>query len=131
MAKVLDRIQDGGADAMSSHGLHFTGQLHHYPLTTVYTDSESSIWFQVVFSPKSAEETTVRCDVFASKGTDTTRFEKVVAPKLESYLNARIDRHERHHQPLADSCRVSGEFQRKTTIISCIKAAANKDTSHS
>lgn len=101
---------------MSSHGLHFIGQLQYYPLTTIYTDSESSAWFQLVFSPKSADETTVRCDAFVSKQSDATRFEKVVGPKLESYLNARIDRHERHHESLADSCRVPGEFQGKNSI---------------
>ena len=76
----------------------------------VYTDAKSSLWIQMTFSPRSAEDTTVRCDAFMSNPKDTAQFENVVKEKLDGYLKTRLEYHERGHLSLLDSGCVPGEL---------------------
>lgn len=79
------------------------GQLRFSPLTTVYSQRRSPIWYQLTYSPESVRQTTVRCDVYSKSKQDSSDFEKRLKPDLEVEINSILRRHEESYQKLASS----------------------------
>ncbi|CVK96147.1 related to choline monooxygenase [Fusarium mangiferae] len=79
------------------------GQLRFSPLTTVYSQKRSPIWYQLTYSPESVRQTTVRCDVYSKSKQDSSDFEKHLKPDLEAEINSIVRRHEESYEKLASS----------------------------
>ncbi|KLO99328.1 choline monooxygenase [Fusarium fujikuroi] len=79
------------------------GQLRFSPLTTVYSQRGSSIWYQLTYSPESVRQTTVRCDVYSKSKQDSSDFEKHLKHDLEAEINSIVRRHEESYEKLASS----------------------------
>ncbi|KAI5461765.1 Rieske [2Fe-2S] iron-sulfur domain-containing protein [Mariannaea sp. PMI_226] len=79
------------------------GQLHFFPLTTIYTKAGSAFWYQITYAPDSAKQTTVRCDVYSAKTNDPLQFEGAVKENLDSLVKANIESFEKAYAKLASS----------------------------
>ncbi|KAG5777509.1 hypothetical protein H9Q73_008833 [Fusarium xylarioides] len=79
------------------------GQLRFSPLTTIYSQKGSPIWYQLTYSPESVRRTTVRCDVYSKSKQDSSYFEKSLKPDLEVEINSIVRRHEETYEKLASS----------------------------
>ncbi|KAG5789518.1 hypothetical protein H9Q69_011419 [Fusarium xylarioides] len=84
-------------------GASAAGQLRFSPLTTIYSQKGSPIWYQLTYSPESVRRTTVRCDVYSKSKQDSSDFEKRLKPDLEVAVNSIVRRHEETHEKLASS----------------------------
>lgn len=87
----------------SAFGLVFTGQLHYFPLTSVYTKTGSPFWFQFTFSPESTQLTTLRCDVYSAKYSGSVDFEGIIKDNLQSLVTSKIQQYERVYAKLTGS----------------------------
>ncbi|KAH6884443.1 Rieske [2Fe-2S] iron-sulfur domain-containing protein [Thelonectria olida] len=72
-----------------------TSQLNFFPLTTIHTETGSPFWYQVVCSPDSAKQTTLRCDVYLPKTIDSFQFEGKIKDGLESHIKSNIQDYEK------------------------------------
>ncbi|KAF5559051.1 choline monooxygenase [Fusarium mexicanum] len=79
------------------------GQLRFSPLTTIYSQRGSPIWYQLTYSPESVRQTTVRCDVYSKSKQDSSDFEKRLKPDLELEICSIVRRHEKMYEKLT-SC---------------------------
>ncbi|KAF5638837.1 choline monooxygenase [Fusarium sp. NRRL 25303] len=79
------------------------GKLRFSPITTVYSQRGSPIWYQLTYSPESVRQTTVRCDVYSKSKQDSSDFEKHLKPDLEVEINSLVRRHEESYEKLASS----------------------------
>ncbi|SCV48472.1 related to choline monooxygenase [Fusarium fujikuroi] len=84
-------------------GPSVAGKLRFSPLSTVYSQRGSPIWYQLKYSPESVRQTTVRCDVYSKSKQDSSDFEKRLKPDLEVEINSIIRRHEELYEKLASS----------------------------
>ncbi|KAH7000732.1 Rieske [2Fe-2S] iron-sulfur domain-containing protein [Ilyonectria destructans] len=87
----------------SAFGPVFTGQLHYFPLTSVYTKTGSPFWFQFTFSPESTQLTTLRCDVYSAKYSGSVDFEGIIKDNLQSLVTSKIQEYERVYAKLTGS----------------------------
>lgn len=87
----------------SAFGLGFTGQLHYFPLTAVYTKTGSPFWYQFTFSPESTQLTTLRCDVYSTKHSGSSRFEGIMKENLQSLVTSKVQEYERVYTKLTSS----------------------------
>ncbi|KAI1064325.1 hypothetical protein LB506_008017 [Fusarium annulatum] len=79
------------------------GQLRFSPLTTVYSQWGSPIWYQLTYSPESVRRTMLRCDVYSKSKQDSSNFEKHLKRDLEVEINSIVRRHEESYKKLASS----------------------------
>jgi hypothetical protein len=76
--------------ALAACGISTLGQLHFFPSTTVYRKAKSPFWYKITFSPDAPGQTTVWCDVYASKYSSAFRFEGAVKDRLEEEMKAKV-----------------------------------------
>ncbi|KAF5603945.1 choline monooxygenase [Fusarium subglutinans] len=84
-------------------GTSAAGQLRFSPLTTIYSQEGSPVWYQLTYSPESVRQTTVRCDVYSKSKQDISDFEKRLKPKLELEINSIVRGHEELYEKLTSS----------------------------
>ncbi|KAL6399484.1 choline monooxygenase [Ilyonectria robusta] len=84
-------------------GMRFTGQLHYFPLTAVYTKAGSPFWYQFTFSPESTQLTTLRCDVYSTKHSNSSKFEGILKENLQSLVTSKVQEYERVYTKLRSS----------------------------
>ncbi|CAM1508033.1 Fc.00g048810.m01.CDS01 [Cosmosporella sp. VM-42] len=88
--------------AFSAYRLTPTGQLCFFPVTTAYTKTGSPFWYQVTCSPDSPQQTTLRCDIYSSKKSNSSRSEDAIKD-LESHMKTSIEYYEEKFATLASS----------------------------
>jgi hypothetical protein len=96
-------LKHGIFRAFGTRELTLTDQLNFFPLTTIRTDTSSSFWYQIVYSPASAKQTTLRCDVYLSKKVDHFQLEGKIKDKLESHIKHDIQEYEKTYARLTSS----------------------------
>lgn len=84
-------------------GMKSTGQLHYFPLTAVYTKTGSPFWYQFAFSPESTQLTTLRCDVYSTKHSNSSKFEGVLEENLQILVTSKVQEYERVYAKLTSS----------------------------
>ncbi|KAH7165178.1 Rieske [2Fe-2S] iron-sulfur domain-containing protein [Dactylonectria macrodidyma] len=85
----------------SSLGMTPIGQLFFFPLSWVYTKSGSPFWYHITCSPDSAQQTTLRCDVYSSRKSDTSWPEGSMKERLDNQIKLSIIDHESFLEKLA------------------------------
>ncbi|KAM5352820.1 hypothetical protein ACJ41O_005542 [Fusarium nematophilum] len=114
--------------AFSAKALTPMGQLQFFPVTTVYTKSGSPIWYQVTCSPDSAGQSTLRCDVYSSKRSDSTRFDDAFKDRLESHMKATVENYEKTYSVLRGSKNQLGIGSRdQLRIVDAVEAHLEKE----
>ena len=88
--------------AFGTHELTRTSQLNFFPLTTIHTETGSPFWYQVVCSPDSAKQTTLRCDIYLPKTIDSFQFEGKIKDALESHIRSNIQDYEKAYARIID-----------------------------
>lgn len=86
--------------ALAACGFNMTGWLHFFPLATVYTKKGSPFWYKITFSPDSAGQTTVWCDVYSTWYKNAFQFEGSVKESLEKEIKAKIKVYEERQDTL-------------------------------
>ncbi|RGP73574.1 hypothetical protein FLONG3_6311 [Fusarium longipes] len=65
-------------------------RMNMFPLTVVHAPSGSNIWYQITYNPVSAAKTSVRCDVYSTRGSENSQIDKAIRENLEHEVMQRI-----------------------------------------
>ena len=97
----------------------YKAQLRFFPITTVYTEASSPFWYQVTYYPHSPQQTTLRCDLYATKRSNTFHLEEKTRRSLESQIKSSITYYEKSYDKLvgskydlSDNCMFLSNFER-------------------
>ncbi|KAH7134509.1 Rieske [2Fe-2S] iron-sulfur domain-containing protein [Dactylonectria estremocensis] len=82
----------------SSQGMTPAGQLLFFPVTRVYTKSGSPFWYHITYNPDSAQQTTLRCDVYSSRQSGISQLEGPMKEDLDIQIKLSIKEHEIFHE---------------------------------
>ncbi|KAF5658585.1 choline monooxygenase [Fusarium heterosporum] len=74
------------------------GKLDIFPLTVVHTASGSNYWYQITYNPISATNTSVRCDVYSTRGFESPQLDEIVKDNLEKEIKQRVQDLEAEHK---------------------------------
>ncbi|RDW57834.1 hypothetical protein BP5796_12635 [Coleophoma crateriformis] len=129
---VNDEYQNGNKTSKAASGafrvfhtqdLTPADQLYFFPLTTVYTKSGSTLWYQLTYSPDSPQQTNVRCDVYSARKSDAAVFEGTIKDNLEAEIKAKIQKYEATYGTLTSSnCNPSDSSYDQARIADAVTA---------
>ncbi|KAF4968636.1 hypothetical protein FSARC_4011 [Fusarium sarcochroum] len=106
------------------------GKIRFSPLTTVYTQSGSPIWYQLTYSPESVRQTMVRCDVYSRTQTSTHAFDESVKSNLENQVQSLVQKYEDTYAKLISSGHeVPEDFDEQAMIAGMVNAHLKKEKS--
>jgi hypothetical protein len=60
-------------------------------------------WYQVTYSPETAQQTRLRCDVYASNPASKFKFDDTIKEALEQQIHSEIQGFESQHKELVAS----------------------------
>ncbi|KFA79336.1 hypothetical protein S40288_03538 [Stachybotrys chartarum IBT 40288] len=83
-----------GLTNSTSRALTPAGELRFYPVTAIQTKSGRPFWYQITYSPASAEETILRCDVYSTHNSTMSNCEGAVKDSLEQELTQKVQEFE-------------------------------------
>lgn len=95
----------GVVRSFSTQGPTPVGELDFYPLTTVHTMTGRPFWYQITYSPDTAQQTSLRCDVYSATRSGSFKFEGAVKETLEQELKEKIHSYEEEHEMLVSAGR--------------------------
>jgi hypothetical protein len=95
----------GVVRSFATQGPTPVGELDFYPLTTVHTMAGRPFWYQLTYSPDTAQQTSLRCDVYSTTPSGSFKFEGAVKQTLEQELKEKVRSFEDEHKSLLASSR--------------------------